>query len=341
MKVSQSVKRVLKKTFLAAPWSVALACRLSREQPRIFMYHRFGPVGGQDPNKLDVAVFDWQLEQISRRFRVVHLKDYILWQRERRPMPANLAILTVDYGYRDCYELTLPRLKGRGLAATFFPVVNFVERGAWLWPDRLRYILADAPAVDRVFSFNEQTFSLRLSSRGGRDATWRTLCDFAIAGPNQRREELLAQLEGELKVDVPEKALPPWGPVSWEQLRELQASGFEIGSHTMNHPILSRIDPAQLPEEVAHSKKILEARLGTEVTTFCYPNSQAEDINETVVKAVREAGYLGAAFGPEPKSFDPYRIGRTGPDQDQVDFLWKLSGSRMELIWAKVIRPPP
>ena len=52
---------------------------------------------------------------------------------------------------------------------------------------------------------------------------------------------------------------------------KLHSLGFEIGSHSLTHPYLSKIDPQKAWEEINTSKVILEDKLGTEIRAFCYP----------------------------------------------------------------------
>ena len=82
--------------------------------------------------------------------------------------------------------------------------------------------------------------------------------------------------------------------MNWEQIRDLAASGMEIGSHTVNHPILSRIPEKQVWYEIAESKKRLENQLRQSVTSFCYPNGKKEDFNETAKRLLKKAGYRSA-----------------------------------------------
>jgi len=82
--------------------------------------------------------------------------------------------------------------------------------------------------------------------------------------------------------------------MNWEQLKEIVASGNEIGSHTIIHYDLTKIDDEILQNELTKSKRVLEEKLGINVYTIAYPN-YAE--NENVQNAVRDAGYIGARAG--------------------------------------------
>lgn len=68
-------------------------------------------------------------------------------------------------------------------------------------------------------------------------------------------------------------------------------AGWELAAHTINHLDLTELDPAQLQEEVAGSRRILRREYGVPVDDFCYP---AGRFDPTVISAVEVAGYVGA-----------------------------------------------
>ena len=76
--------------------------------------------------------------------------------------------------------------------------------------------------------------------------------------------------------------------MSAEQIRELVASGFEIGSHTLTHPHLTELDDDQLARELRESKSKIEEITGSEVVSFSYPYG---DCDARVLAAAAEAGY--------------------------------------------------
>lgn len=61
----------------------------------------------------------------------------------------------------------------------------------------------------------------------------------------------------------------PWA-VNWSQLLEFQQAGWEIGSHTMNHPHLTTLTDAQLDYELGESQRIL-AQHGITAKTLVFP----------------------------------------------------------------------
>ena len=79
---------------------------------------------------------------------------------------------------------------------------------------------------------------------------------------------------------------------SWPELGELQASGWEIGSHTRSHPDLTLLEERMVAEELEGSRLDCEEALGEPPTSIAYPYGQ---VNRLIVKAASDAGYQVAA----------------------------------------------
>lgn len=78
--------------------------------------------------------------------------------------------------------------------------------------------------------------------------------------------------------------------VSWTQIKELKEAGWEIGSHTMNHPRLPKIEEKDAIVEIEKSRRIIEEFLGEKPDTFAYPYGAGED-EPRIRDLVRKAGY--------------------------------------------------
>ena len=92
-------------------------------------------------------------------------------------------------------------------------------------------------------------------------------------------------------------------------VKAMIAAGWELAAHTIHHLNLTELGPAELEEEVAESRKILQEEFKVPVNNFCYP---AGRFDQTVVEAVEAAGYTGATteisgFAEKDK---PYELAR-------------------------------
>ncbi|MEJ2038702.1 MAG: polysaccharide deacetylase family protein [Desulfosarcinaceae bacterium] len=84
--------------------------------------------------------------------------------------------------------------------------------------------------------------------------------------------------------------------ITWDQLRDLKANGFTIGSHTIAHSDLSKPSDIESDEaymqrlrhEIFDSKKIIDRELDQNTIFFAYPFGRS---NEMSARIVRQAGY--------------------------------------------------
>jgi len=86
-------------------------------------------------------------------------------------------------------------------------------------------------------------------------------------------------------------------PLSWEELKELSAAGWEVGSHTRTHPRLTRLGDDELVAELEGSRRDCCSAMGVECRTIAYPFGQAD---RRVAEAAERAGFEAGAALPHP-----------------------------------------
>jgi len=121
-----------------------------------------------------------------------------------------------------------------------------------------------------------------------------------------RLAELLTKYNLSGTFYCPQKSENGKQTLATQDLRSLHAAGFEIGAHTLTHPVLTAIPRSQARTEIFESKQRLQDTLGDEVRMFGYPRGRA---NRYMIRCVGEAGYRGAR-GTEllsiEKTFPPF-----------------------------------
>lgn len=113
--------------------------------------------------------------------------------------------------------------------------------------------------------------------------------------------------------------------LSWDELRDLAARGWEIGSHTVSHPRLTGLGPEDLDRELRESKARIEAELGAPCPSLAYPYGDHDD---RVVAAAAAAGYEHACvFPPTHAHRGPLAVPRVGVKRTdgRVRFALKTS----------------
>lgn len=108
-----------------------------------------------------------------------------------------------------------------------------------------------------------------------------------------------------------ENAGPATPLLTWPQLRELAAAGFEFGAHSVTHLDVRKADDETVCAELAQSKAVLEEELGQEVVSFAYPFGY---FRTGLPGLLAQAGYrcavLAGGYRDNSLSSDPFALSR-------------------------------
>ena len=276
----------------------AAARAMSAQMARILMYHNFSG-SGEDPDAVAVSALRRQFEYLRRHFSVVPLADIIEQLESGRRLGSHAVALTIDDGRRNCYEWMFPLLKEFEMPATFFVVSSFICRHDWIWTDKVLW-LSEQPSRPSDLALGELAGFFYRMNRLRPEA----------------RTEILETIATGMGVTIPSEPPPKYAPSSWQELREMVGSGLvEIGSHSVNHPVLSSVTDDESWHELTLSRAQIEEGLGRTVRFFCFPNGQRGDFRPSQVRQVRDAGYRGAVAaypGMVNRGTDPYEMPRIG-----------------------------
>lgn len=116
--------------------------------------------------------------------------------------------------------------------------------------------------------------------------------------------------------------------LGWSDIVALDGSALSFEAHTITHPNLTALAPAEASHEIAGSKRALEARLGREVTGFCYPAGLYGARERELVARAGFAFATSCEPGANTPDSDPLELRRTGiGGRDRLaDFRAKLAG---------------
>lgn len=131
-------------------------------------------------------------------------------------------------------------------------------------------------------------------------------------------------------------------PMTWKELRILQAAGWEIGSHGRTHARLVSVGDAELADELAGSRSAIENELGCPCRSLAYPYGETDARVESTAHAVgyEAACTLTASFEHASTLAWP-RVGvyrHDGPISFRAKVSHRLLRLRATRLWS-VLRP--
>jgi peptidoglycan/xylan/chitin deacetylase (PgdA/CDA1 family) len=272
------------------------------------------------------------MDLIAENFHVLRLSDAVRRLRSGT-LPPRAVSITFDDGYSNNWRVAQPILAQRALPATVFVAPGFLGGGR-MFNDTIIESIRRAPAELNLSKAGLSTYCFPdLASR--RNAITNIIGSLKYLEYNERhaRAQLIAEIVGaELPTDL---MMDP------SEVLAASRSGLEIGAHTVNHPILARLESDAAENEILKSRHQLQEITGGSVTSFAYPNGRPNsDYGAQHVAVVRKAGFelaVSTAWGAASIHSDPFQLPRISPwDRDAVRFAGRVLRGFRERRFATV-----
>ncbi|MGQ9730198.1 MAG: polysaccharide deacetylase family protein [Candidatus Zipacnadales bacterium] len=301
---------------------------LPRREAVILCYHGVGM--DESIHYTDVHyprdVFIRQMEFVAQNFTVLTVGDIVAYIQEGRPWPRGTIVITFDDSYASVYKTAWPILQELGLRATVFVTAGLVDTDQLHWPDEVAECVFHHPGEKLTLKLNNQQYTLDLSSTESR-AKGAVQIIYALKElADEDRLAILSELRERSNCYSP-KASNALRVCTSAEIQEMHAQGLEIGSHTMTHPILTRIkDDDKLEAELRDSRETLQRIIGAPVNLIAYPDGAYDD---RVLAATARAGYQGGVIlngMTVAVNSNPLLLGRICPAGTQSRFQVQVFG---------------
>jgi len=334
MSLATDTLRQLLTSRLAAP----LFRPLMRTRASIFMLHRFAMpdlgVAGHDPATVRRALELLRHDGYDFVALDALFDDLLHGRTRRRPAVA----FTIDDGYVDHAHVGAPIFAAFDCPVTTFVTSGFLDRTIWFWWDRIEYVFEHTTRRALSAALGESTLRYEWTdapTRGRAQADFTARCKEV---PDAVKHAAIAALAAAADVELPAQAPARYAPMTWDDLRRVEAKGMSFGPHTVTHPVLARTSDEQSRHELVESWRRLSAEAARPVPIFCYPNGRLVDFGEREVATLRELGFVGAVTGT-PHGYaerldapsngqapDPFRVRRFAYTESPAELRQLVSG---------------
>lgn len=262
---------------------------------KTFLFHRVNPAE-QDHLwcPMTPSLFEKVIRQLKKSCEVVLLEELLADPGAYRSSGKTPATLAFDDGYKDNIEYAAPILKKYNCPASFYVVTGGIDTDTPTWTyvvDRAIYDTHKA-SIELPFDFTPAGLRHIALNVGTRKQAVSPLKSWLKMLSNTQR---LAAMKAILEQcdDVPH---PAGQMMSWSDIRQLQQSGYTIGSHTHSHPMLGALESEQeIQDELSISAGRIKAETGKAPVTISYP---INSFDERVIRIAKACGYkYGLAVG--------------------------------------------
>jgi peptidoglycan/xylan/chitin deacetylase (PgdA/CDA1 family) len=287
---------------------------------QILIYHRVNDQKDQFFPATPTNVFSRQMEYLAHNFNICSLENAIDMMRNK-DIPDNAVVVTFDDGYKDNYTTAFPILKSYSIPATIFLTTNAIDSERVLWHDRVFSAFRET-RVSLLEEFGDPLIRHPLRTLEEKLYAQQDVLKFLWSLSDHERLFWIDRLMERLRV-LDQKSVPDL-MLTWDEVRIMYQNGLSFGSHTVTHPILSRLSMDNIRSEIYESKKSMEVNLQTSIKTFAYPNGKQDNYNTITKQIVKEAGYICALttiFGANQDDQDLFELRRATPwDEDIAAF---------------------
>lgn len=174
-------------------------------------------------------------------------------------------------------------------------------------------------------------------SKYGIKAIFFVISDFLVLNNKRASKNFISQ---HIYPEYPVGNLPVhWENMSLSMVKELLEMGHEIGSHTITHAKLSKLDPISLGSEIKRSKDNLELMLNCQIKHFAYTFGDIESFSEEALKlSISQYKYIHTGLGGV-NTLNPYLINRDSIyDLDPPSLIGAILEGGGDVYFTKSIR---
>ncbi len=279
---------------------------------------------GYSERHIPKFIFEKHLSYLNRHGYTFATMSEYLKAIESKKLPKKMAVLTFDDGFKNVVANAYPLLKKYKAKGCFYLVSSLVNSENFLWTDLVETVIREKPGDRFSFEFQGSVEEYGILTKKDRDAAMMIIKGKLKSLSNEDRVSHMRQFERVFSGHAPDE----FSFANWQDIRSLDPSILEIGSHTRTHPLcenLTRDD--EFRYELDGSKQDLERELGRPVVHFNYP---AGSYNTRVAQEVRSSGYQSAVttnLGFSSARENLYEISRIGTSEDLYFFKSSVSGS--------------
>lgn len=98
--------------------------------------------------------------------------------------------------------------------------------------------------------------------------------------------------------------------LDWSDLRQVAATGIEVGAHSVDHPELDILSAGAAFEQIRSSKLALEDGLGRAVRTFAYPHGYSSKRTRALVRRAAFEAACRVRHALSSPDEDPFALSR-------------------------------
>ena len=278
---------------LVGPIARRLLQPMMARRSTIFMLHRRSEPNLQIIGRTETQVRAAMQAVRASGARLVGLDDLVQVHADTDEVPPNLVSLTIDDGYADQASLARAALAA-GCPVTVFLVTGFLDGCLWPWDQRLWFVVSNSRRQFVELQTGAGLIRHSMTTPDDRRRSYESITVWTKTLPQDQVEDVVAYVAKAAAVRVPSDPPAEHLPLSWSEVRALEAEGVRFGAHSVSHRILSLLSSRDADAEIRDSLARVEMETINPSRVFAWPTGRKGDYGPREQNMVQQAGSAAA-----------------------------------------------
>lgn len=247
------------------------------------------------------------LDFLLQHFKPLSIDDYC---NDNYNKSDNYFVLSFDDGLREMYEVVKPILLEKNIPATFFLNTDFIDNKGLFYRYKISILLetVNHEKLSQCITANLPLQKVKIANPAKylKQLTWNDIA-------------LIDKIAVSCNVDFADYLTKNKPYLTTEQIHDLVSAGFNVGAHSLNHPLYSSIDPQIQFAQTRDSMQYITEHFHQLHNYFAFPFT-----SDGVVKELFDAMYtrlgINLSFGTAgiKKQIQAKHIERIPAEKDKL-----------------------
>lgn len=244
--------------------------------------------------------FEQDLDYLLNYFNPITLQEVYEVITGRKQLQRPSFHLTFDDGLREVFEIVAPILKRKGIPATIFVNSGFVDNQGLFFRYKVSLL------IEKI---NSGTISNNLATKINQ--TVNSFSPKQLLALGYQDQIVIDQIAQLLELNFDDFLLEQKPYLTTKQIRFLQADGFTIGAHSVDHPQYNEITLEEQLEQTKESVRFIAKHFNPRFNCFSFPFTD-DGVSQKFFTEINEKKITQLTFGCAGLKQDgaPYHLQR-------------------------------
>ena len=239
----------------------------------------------------NIKQFESDMDYIASRYDMIDLIQ--LYERilSGKPFKKSTALLTFDDGYKEMYEIVIPILLKKGIPGVFFLNSAFIDNMEMCYLNKKSILLEHIGTIDGK-KYLIDRWKLQSETK---EITGNNIVDI-IKAVDYNNKHMLDDMSAVFDCNLKEYLDCNKPYLTSAQINYMIRRGFNIGAHSVDHPLYSKISFEDQIHQTSESVRFIKEKFDVKCNSFAFPHTD-KNVSVKFFNHIYEHNLVDISFG--------------------------------------------